>query len=226
MKLRPIIAACWIPFAIALAADGCAHEENDVDGAKNAPGDAAVDARTSPKDARVEAPDAPDDAALDARKDSGRDAGKKDAATTDAGDASAPPTSVFVVRVGAGAAALTVGSTAVFLDELKTSDGSLLRTIPLPVAASGQNQPFSMTGTAVSEGALSTSSDGQYLVLAGYAAAPGAVAALSTSTSAAVSRVVARVDSTARSTHPPPSAHFSARTTSARRTRPTEPTSG
>jgi hypothetical protein len=96
--------------------------------------------------------------------------------------------------VGTGAAALTIGSTAVFLDEIRLVDGALARTIAMPVAASGQNQAFSMTGTAVTEGQLSLSGDGKYLTLTGYAAAPGAIASLPQTTAAAVPRIVARVD--------------------------------
>jgi hypothetical protein len=102
-----------------------------------------------------------------------------------------------VVRVGDGAAALSNASTAVFLEERNTSDGSLVvsaqNPLALPIAASGSNQPLTMSGTATSEGGLSLSQDGKYLVLAGYAAAPG-VGSISSSNSAMTNRVVGRVD--------------------------------
>jgi hypothetical protein len=114
----------------------------------------------------------------------------------DAPDAGGP-TSIVVVRVGTGGGAtLTIGSTAVFLDEIRLSDGAVVRTVPLPTAANGQNKPFSMTGTAVTEGALSLSDDEKYLVLTGYAAVPGSVPSLPGTTATAVPRIVARVDAT------------------------------
>jgi hypothetical protein len=97
-----------------------------------------------------------------------------------------------VLRVGDGAAGLGSAATALFIEERRL-DGSLVGTIPLPVAANGANQPFTQSGSASSEGELSLSGDGRYLITAGYAAVPGTagVAGLATSL---VKRSVARID--------------------------------
>jgi hypothetical protein len=92
-----------------------------------------------------------------------------------------------VVRVGDGSAPLTSASTAVFIDVFQ--NGTLATTVPLPTTIA----PLTMSGVANSEGALRLSTNGRYLTLAGYGAAPG-MAAIAASTSAVVPRVVARVD--------------------------------
>ena len=98
-----------------------------------------------------------------------------------------------VVRVGTGTGALTAVATPAFIEE-RRADGSLVGTpLALPVAVAGSNRPLTMSGTSTSEGHLSLSSDGHYVVLAGYAAAAGA-ADPSAATSATVNRVVGRVD--------------------------------
>lgn len=99
---------------------------------------------------------------------------------------------VVAVRVGDGASALSSAAAAVFL-ERRAPDGSNLGVVALPTTVSGANQPITLGGTSSSEGALAVSVDGRYVTLAGYAAAPG-TAAISSSTSATATRVVARVD--------------------------------
>ena len=101
---------------------------------------------------------------------------------------------VRVVRLGAGAAALSNASTAVFIEE-RHLDGNLVATLNMPVAASGPNQPLTMSGSASSEGALTLSTDGHALALAGYATAPG-LASVASTASTAVQRVVGRIDAT------------------------------
>src|SRR5262245_31551811 len=98
---------------------------------------------------------------------------------------------LVVVRVGDGTAALTSGSTAVFLEEFTTT-GAPVQTLPLPTAASGSNNPFTNSGTATSEGFLNLAADGQSLVCAGYATAPG-TATIASTASTAVARAVARI---------------------------------
>lgn len=114
-----------------------------------------------------------------------------------AGAASAQfsPGHVMVVRVGDGAAALTTASTPVFIDEYQ-SNGVPVRTITVPAVVVGANAPFTVSGTSTGEGALSMSTDGKYLVLAGYAVVAG-TGGVSATTSASVNRVVARVDGSA-----------------------------
>jgi hypothetical protein len=99
---------------------------------------------------------------------------------------------LVVVRVGTGTSALTSASTAVFLDEY-TPAGNRVRTIAFPTAPAGSNQPVTLAGTSASEGGLTRSVNGRYLSMGGYAAAAG-VAVVGSSSSATVSRVVARID--------------------------------
>ena len=101
------------------------------------------------------------------------------------------PGNLVVSRVGDGAAALSNAATARFLDEY-TPAGVLVQTIALPTVTSGSNFAFTASGTATSEGFVSQSADGRYLILAGYSAAAGTASVVST-TAAATPRVVARV---------------------------------
>jgi hypothetical protein len=96
------------------------------------------------------------------------------------------------VRIGDGSATLSSAASPVFIEERKL-DGTLLGTVALPTAVSGANQPFTLSGTANSEGALTLSASGQYLVMAGYAATVGTATVKSTQSSV-VPRVVARID--------------------------------
>lgn len=89
---------------------------------------------------------------------------------------SALPTEVMVMRVGAGGAAAMVSNvaTAAFIERHQISDGSLVgQAIALPTAASGANHILTLSGAATSEGALTRSADGRYILFAGYDAAPG-----------------------------------------------------
>lgn len=101
-----------------------------------------------------------------------------------------------VARVGDGTSALSAAAQPVFLEE-RQLDGALVggagNPLPLPIAASGADEAFTLSGSAASEGGLSLSQDGHYLVIAGYGAIPG-TASVATTTSAAVHRVIARVD--------------------------------
>ena len=113
-------------------------------------------------------------------------------ACADVGGCSDKPLTFRVLRVGDGQTALSAASTAVFVEERRT-DGSLVSTVALPIAASGAMQPFTMAGAASSEGALALSSSGYYLTAAGYATPPGTASVAST-TAATVFRSAARID--------------------------------
>ena len=102
---------------------------------------------------------------------------------------------IIVVRVGDGSGSLTNASTAVFLDEY-TTGGAFVQSIAMPTSASGSNAPLTLSGTAMSEGAIAGSADGRYLTIAGYGAAPGTASIAGTS-SVTVNRVVARIDANA-----------------------------
>jgi hypothetical protein len=77
---------------------------------------------------------------------------------------------LVVVRVGDGAAAVTSSSQKVFLDEYTTA-GVLVQSKEIPNTTLGSR--LTLGGTASSEGFLSRSINGQYLVLAGYDINPG-----------------------------------------------------
>lgn len=81
------------------------------------------------------------------------------------------PTEVMVMRVSTAAVANV--ATAAFIDRRKLSNGSMVETINLPVAANGNNHILTLSGAAPSEGALTRSADGRYVLFAGYDAAPG-----------------------------------------------------
>lgn len=98
---------------------------------------------------------------------------------------------LVVSTVGDGSAALTNAATAVFLREYSTG-GSFVRSVGLPTAASGLNHAFSSSGSATSEGQLTRSADGNFLMIAGYDAIPGTAAVVGTS-AATNPRVVARI---------------------------------
>jgi len=102
------------------------------------------------------------------------------------------PGNLVIYRVGDGAGILTGVATAVFLDEYTTA-GALVQSIPMPTVVSGANRRLVASGTATSEGFLTLSTDGSYLVLSGYDADVGTVG-ISGTASATVNRVVGRVD--------------------------------
>ena len=99
---------------------------------------------------------------------------------------------IVVYRVGDGTTALSGSAAPVFLDEYSPS-GTLVQSVPLPTAASGTNNPLVASGSASSEGLLSLSSDGRYLVLPGYDTAVGTTK-ISSSASTAIPRTIGLVD--------------------------------
>jgi uncharacterized repeat protein (TIGR01451 family) len=100
---------------------------------------------------------------------------------------------VAVYRVGDGTSSLVNTGSPVFLDEIRP-DGVVVRSIPLPTTASGAQKQLIASGTATSEGLLTRSTDGRYLVLTGYARNLGGSGSLSGTASATVNRTVGRVD--------------------------------
>jgi hypothetical protein len=101
------------------------------------------------------------------------------------------PFTFDVARIGSGVA-ITGATTAVFLEKRNVSDGSLVSTITLPTSAdAGAAQPFTVTGTSVTDGDLARSVDGRFLAMGGFAAAPGVT---TPSSSTSLNRVIARID--------------------------------
>jgi len=91
--------------------------------------------------------------------------------------------SLLVYRVGTGTGSLLNTGNSAFLDEYSRT-GTLVQSINLGIVASG---------TASSEGLISRSGDGRYIVATGYASTGGS--SISSSTSASNARVIARIDS-------------------------------
>lgn len=102
------------------------------------------------------------------------------------------PGNIVVYRVGDGSAALSSAATAVFLDEY-TPTGTFVQSVPLPTTVSGSQLRLVASGTSTSEGILSRSADGQYLIATGYDAAPG-TAGVTASATTTTKRVIARID--------------------------------
>src|SRR5579859_4353583 len=90
---------------------------------------------------------------------------------------------LVVYRIGDGVAALSTAGAAVFIDEY-TPAGAFVQSIPMPTAASGSNKACVGTGNASSEGLITRSADGKFLVGACYAA-PVGTASLNATTAAA-----------------------------------------
>ena len=99
------------------------------------------------------------------------------------------PGNLVVYRVGDGQQQLANTGAAVFLDEY-TPSGTLVQSIGLPTVASGADNPLITSGTAVSEGLLTRSTDGRYLLLTGYATTLPATVSLSGTAAATVPRTV------------------------------------
>ncbi len=123
---------------------------------------------------------------------SGAPASASTTATIVAQVASLP--NVAVYRVGDGSASLVNTGNAVFIDTYSGNDGTLVSTVALPTSVSGSNRPLIASGTASSEGLLSRSADGRYLVLTGYGTTIPYSSSLSGTTSSAVPRVIGRID--------------------------------
>lgn len=93
---------------------------------------------------------------------------------------------VVVYRVGDGTTAISDTGTKVFLDEYSPSGGSPIQTIELP-SSSAVNL---IAGASRSEGMLTRSADGRFLLLTGYQSTLGVFGGLANS---AVPRVVGRM---------------------------------
>jgi methionine-rich copper-binding protein CopC/uncharacterized protein YdeI (BOF family) len=107
-------------------------------------------------------------------------------------DADETARNVFIYRVGNGFDALSANGSPVYLDEY-TPEGTLVRSIAMPEIADGDNRAFYANGTSTSEGLLTRSTYGDYVLLTGYASKW--TSALSGTTGVDVNRVIGRVDS-------------------------------
>jgi hypothetical protein len=103
------------------------------------------------------------------------------------------PGNLVIYRVGSGTGSLINTGNPVFLDEY-TPAGVLVQSIPLPTEVSGANRRLVASGTATTEGLLTRSANGSFLILTGYdSSLPGTVSLPGTD-AATVNRVVGRVD--------------------------------
>lgn len=102
------------------------------------------------------------------------------------------PGNIVIYRVGDGLSALSSAATAVFLDEY-TPAGSLVQSIAMPTSVNGQNNILTANGTSTSEGFVSRTEDGSFLVLGGYNKAPGQ-STPSSDAPATTARVIGRVN--------------------------------
>jgi hypothetical protein len=108
-----------------------------------------------------------------------------------AGGSSALGTEFVVLVVGDGSGSLSAAAAPVFLQRRSIATGALLGTLPLPTAAAGANQPLTLSGTSIAEGALSRSVDRRRLALTGYTSAPGTASVGTTTTPRVVGLVTA-----------------------------------
>lgn len=109
-------------------------------------------------------------------------------------EAAFTPGDVLVYRVGDGSGLLTTVATPVFLDEY-TPAGALVQSVAMPTSASGSQKAMTASGSVVTEGFLTRSVDGRYVVATGYDAPVGTPTSATTST--ATNRVIARIDPSA-----------------------------
>ena len=99
---------------------------------------------------------------------------------------------LVVLRVGDGSAPLTSASTLVFLDEFTTT-GTLIQTIAIPSTGADK---LTISGTGAStEGQMTLSPDGYYLILPGYDAEAG-ITLIASTPPATYNRKLLRVDNT------------------------------
>jgi len=99
------------------------------------------------------------------------------------------PSNLVVYRVGDGSGSLANTGNPVFVDEF-TGAGVLVRSTAMP--ASGHRLVAS--GVATSEGFITRSTNGKYVLLTGYDATLPAASSLAGTTSAAVPRTIGRLD--------------------------------
>ena len=101
------------------------------------------------------------------------------------------PSNLVVLRVGDGAQTLINSGNTLFLDQF-ASNGAYVSSMALPDSGASS---LLISGVASSEGYMTLSGDGRLLAVAGYSTNRGALrSSLSSSTSAAVPRVIGTID--------------------------------
>src|SRR5207253_9804272 len=100
------------------------------------------------------------------------------------------PGNIVVYRVGTGTGILVTTGNPVFLDEYSPSGGPRVQAISMPTTASGANKPLAASGTAMGDGLVTRSSNGNCLIVPGYGRDPS-VTTSNLVTAAGVARIVA-----------------------------------
>jgi hypothetical protein len=100
---------------------------------------------------------------------------------------------LVIYRVGDGVATLAATGSPVFIDQYSPA-GALVRTTALPTAPSGPNHRLVASGVATSEGLITRSTDGHFVLLTGYDSAIPAASSLAGTSAAAVPRIIGRLD--------------------------------
>lgn len=175
----PTMASSWITQAQALVAS-CNTLTASIPPAPD--GGTSSDSGTS---------DASSNSDSSSSSDSGSN-GDSSSSSSDASDAAAAPQGLVIYRVGNGSAALGSTATPVFVDEFSTS-GILTTSIAMPTTASGSQNALVASGSATSEGLISNSANGHYVILTGYNAAVG-TSGIAGTTASAAPRVIGRID--------------------------------
>ena len=106
--------------------------------------------------------------------------------------ASFTPGNLVVYRVGTGTEPLVSTGNPVYLDEY-TPGGVLVQSIPLPTTVSGSNQAIWASGVATSEGLITRSADGRYLIVTGYTAT-STMGPLADTSAVTIPRVIGVID--------------------------------
>jgi hypothetical protein len=115
------------------------------------------------------------------------------------GAAAFQPGNLVVYRVGATGGLLSANGEPIFLDEYQITaaggipSATLVQSLPVPTSLSGSNQPCIASGTGTTEGLMTRSGNGQYLIFTCYGRTVGGVGSLSGTLGSAVPRVIARV---------------------------------
>ena len=111
--------------------------------------------------------------------------------TVGTGGAVAGPV-LAVYRVGDGTTSLSGSANPVFVDRFSAM-GMLLSTTAMPATTPATGHRLVSSGTAVSEGFITRSTDGRFLLLTGYDTALG-TASLTSTTATAAPRTIGRID--------------------------------
>jgi uncharacterized repeat protein (TIGR01451 family) len=114
-------------------------------------------------------------------------------ALSPASAASFTPDNVVVYRIGTGTGSLLNTGNPVFLDEY-TPTGTLVQSVAFPAVVAGAQKQLVASGTSTSEGLLSRSVDGKFILAPGYASNIPAASSLSGTAGTAVPRTIGRVD--------------------------------